>query len=350
MAWIACRRGISWLLLACLSAPAAATPASTGERVPLAVVGDSDSHSYQDRLSFPEGTAKRGGRYRWATLQWDEVLARLRGRQLDLGPWGEYGTSARVAGLGYRLGLHLRAPRKQDYRNNFAVSGQGCGGLMAGYRQVPALIALMDEDPAAWRNGIVVIRIGVNDFGLAGQLDALARDPAAPRVQALVAACVRAIGASISAIHAHHPTTRIVLVGIFDNAHWPRYLGRWHSPRQLANIERGLDAFDHALLHMAQADPRVAFFDDRAWFAARWGGRGPDGRPAYRAVTLGRLRVENREGDTPDYAVLADGHAGLAWNALWAQSLVVLLNARFHLGIAPIRNEEIAALPPPAYR
>ncbi|HWU70923.1 MAG TPA: hypothetical protein VN017_06180, partial [Pseudoxanthomonas sp.] len=190
----------------------------------------------------------------------------------------------------------------------------------------------------------------VNDFGLAGQLDALARDPAAAQAQALVAACVKAIGASVAEIRAHHPATRIVLVGIFDNAHWPRYLDRWRSPGQLANIELGLDAFDHALLRMAQADSHVAFFDDRAWFAARWGGRGPDGRPAYRAVTLGRLRVENREGDAPDNAVLADGHAGLVWNALWAQSLVVLLNARFGLGIAPIRDEEIQALLPPAYR
>ena len=98
------------LLLACLSVSTAAMSASTGERVPLAVVGDSDSHSYQDRLSFPEGTAKRGGRYRQTTLQWDEVLARLRGGQLDLGAWGEYGTCARVAGLGRPLGLLLRAP------------------------------------------------------------------------------------------------------------------------------------------------------------------------------------------------------------------------------------------------
>lgn len=348
MAGIERWRGISLLLLACPFVSAAM--ASAGVRVPLAVIGDSDSHSYQDRLSFPEGTAKRGGRYRRTTLQWDEVLARLRGRRFDLGAWGEYGTAARVAGLGHRLGLHLRAPRKQDYRNNFAVSGQGCDGLMAGYRQVPALIAQMDEDPAAWRDGVVVIRIGVNDFGMAGQLDALARDPAAPQAQEPIAACVRAIGASVAAIHARHPATRIVLVGIFDNAHWPRYLDRWRSPRQLADIERGLDAFDHALLRMAQADPRVAFFDDRAWFAARWGGRGPDGRPAYRPVTLGGLRIENREGDAPDNAVLADGHAGLVWNALWAQSLVVLLNARFGLGIVPIREEEIVALLPSAYR
>ncbi len=344
----ACRRGMRLALLAGLSALAAVALAS--ESVPLAVIGDSDSHSYQDRLSFPADTAKRGGRYRQTTLQWDEVLARLRGRQLDLGAWGEYGTSARVAGLGRWLGLGLRAPRKQDYRNNFAVSGQGCDGLMAGYRQVPALIALMDEDPAAWRNGVVVIRIGVNDFGMAEQLDALARNPAAPQAQAPIAACAQAIGASVAAIRARHPATRIVLVGIFDNAHWPRYLDRWRSPRQLANIERGLDAFDHALLRMAQADPRVAFFDDRAWFAARWGGRGPEGRSAYRRVALGGLRVGNRAGDAPDNAVLADGHAGLVWNALWAQSLVVLLNARFGLDIAPIRDEEIVALLPPAYR
>lgn len=347
MARIAFRRGIS-LLLACLSALAAVAWAS--ERVPLAVVGDSDSHSYQDRLSFPAGTAKRGGRYRQTTLQWDEVLARLRGRQLDLGAWSEYGSSARVAGLGHRLGLRLRAPRKQDYRNNFAVSGQGCDGLMTGYRQVPALIARMDEDPAAWRKGVVVIRIGVNDFGMAEQLDALARDPAAALAQAPIAACVKAIGESVAAIHARHPATRIVLVGVFDNAHWPRYLDRWRSPRQLANIERGLGVFDHALLRMAQADPRVAFFDDRAWFAARWGGRGPEGLPAYRTVALGGLRVGNRAGDAPDNAVLADGHAGLVWNALWAQSLVVLLNARFGLDIAPIRDEEIVALLPSAYR
>lgn len=345
---IACPRGVLFAL--CVGLFSLAATAMAGNRVPLAVIGDSDSHSYQDRLSFPEGTPQRGGPYRRTTLQWDEVLVRLRGDQIDLGAWGDYGTYGRVARAGAWFGMRLRSPHKQDYRNNFAVSGEGCDSLTKGIRQVPMLIALMDEDPAAWRHGVVVIRIGVNDFGRAETLDALARDPQAPEAQAIIASCVRTIGESVAAIHARHAGTRIVLVGIFNNAHWARYLDRWRSPRQLANIDSGLDTFDHALLRMAQADPRVAFFDDRAWFAARWGGRNQDGDPAYRALATGALRVVNRAGDAPDNAVLEDGHAGLVWNAMWAQSLVRLLNARFGLGIVPIRDEEILGLLPPGYR
>ena len=38
-------------------------------------------------------------------------------------------------------------------------------------------------------------------------------------------------------------------------------------------------------------------------------------------------QVRNTVGDEPRNAVIADGHAGLVWNVLWAQSLVAhLLN------------------------
>ncbi|SOD50933.1 SGNH/GDSL hydrolase family protein [Pseudoxanthomonas wuyuanensis] len=324
---------------------------------PFAVVGDSDSHSYQDRVSFPAGSPLRGGAYRDSTLQWTEVLARLRGRELDPGQWGVYGGNGLLARAYELAGGQARAPRKQDYRYNFAVSGAGCESLMGGrIRQVPRLVRLMDQAPHRWREGVVLIRIGVNSFGTADSLDRLARDPADGAVQGVIAGCIRAAKASVETIHRHHPETRIVLVGIFDNSHWTKYQDRWQSPRQLANIRQGLDAFDHALAQMAQPDPRLAFFDDRAWFAGHWGGRDAAGRPAYRSIEFGGLRVENSAGDSPDHATLADGHAGLVWNALWAQSLVDLLNAGFGMGVTPIGQDELLALlpvgpslpPPPA--
>ena len=56
-------------------------------RVPIAVLGDSDSHSFHDRKYFPHGSDHRGGKYRPITFNWPEVLMRLRGDQIDLGEW-----------------------------------------------------------------------------------------------------------------------------------------------------------------------------------------------------------------------------------------------------------------------
>ena len=90
---------------------------------------------------------------------------------------------------------------------------------------------------------------------------------------------------------------------------------------------------------------RIAFFDDRAWFAKRWGTRDAQGQPAYRPVVLASgLTVHNTIGDEPHHAVIADGHAGLVWNVLWAQSLVELLNQRLGLKITPIGDAEASRL------
>lgn len=322
-----------------------ALPAGTRESVALAVLGDSDSHSYHDREAFPPGTGERGGAYRATTFQWTEALARLRGDQLDPGRWDVHGALGVVAHATQALGLGGRSPRKEDYEYNFAVSGDGCDALLGGSsRQVPSLLSLMDEAPARWRNGVVVIRIGVNTFGTAETLDALAQDPQAPMALEKIAACVVAIRESVVALHARHPGVRIVLVGIFDNAHWAKYLHKWQSPESLENINQGLDRFDDALRAMALADSRLAFFDDRAWFHGLWGARDEKGIAAYREIKLGGMRISNSLGDAPVHSTLADGHAGTAWNALWAQSLVALLNQQFDLGIAPIRDEEVLAL------
>lgn len=315
-----------------------------GKPLSMAVLGDSDSHSYQDRVFFPEGTSDRGGAMRKYTLQWTEVLERTRGASIDQGEWGEWGTRGLIARAQRLVGLPPGRSRKQDFRYNFAISGAVCGGLMFDERaQARALVRLMDLEPQRWVNGVVVIRLGGNPLARAVTLDKFARDPHDPASSATLEMCVEDIRLAVRHIHATHPRTRVVLVGIFDNSHWGIYHDRWQSPSQLKNIASALDRYDEALRVLERTDPRVAFFDDRSWFDQRWGGRDPlTGRPAYREVAVGKaLRVKNKLGDELDSACIADGHSGTVWNALWAQTLVEFLNARFGFAIKPIGDGEL---------
>jgi hypothetical protein len=85
------------------------------------------------------------------------------------------------------------------------------------------------------------------------------------------------------------------------------------------------------------------FFDDQAWVLERWGSRDADGRSVYKTVTIGgALQVTNTAGNAPVNALMEDHHAGLAYNALWAQSMVSSLNAGFGLSITPISDAELA--------
>jgi len=321
-------------------------------RIPLGILGDSDSHSFHDSLAFAAMPEARGGRYRASTFNWPEMLHKLRSDQIDLGPWGIWGNSReRYAVIREAFGLPARLPRKQDYRYNFAVSGATCDQLMHGrYRQASRLLAVMDQEPERWRNGVVLIRIGVNSFGNAKSLERLARDPHSPEVGATIRDCTASYQQAVELIRAHHPQTRFVLVGIFDNAQWAKLIDQWQSPTPLHNIFTGLQQFDSALRDLVATDPsHLAFFDDQAWFQKLWGSRDENGKPAYTDVLIdGRFRVSNTVGDTPSNATLQDGHAGTAWNGLWAKSLVELLNDRFSLGLRPITEAEILQLIKPA--
>ena len=310
---------------------------------PIAVLGDSDSQSYHDRVWLPDRAAVRGGAFNAATLQWTEVLAKLRPKQIDLGPWGVWGSRSSAVRIMEWFGISGRAPRKEDFRYNFALGGAKTAGLMQGlWRQAPRLVALMDEDPIRWRKGIVVIRIGVNDFGHADNLDQLALNPNAPAVQAIMVECVGYIRAAVALIHERHSQTRIVLVGMGNNADSPENFEKWRSTAELANICGGLEHFNRALQDMAALDSRLTFFDDLAWTTAQWGTRDSEGLPAYRTVTIGdKIRLTNSSGDAPDNAVLADGHAGVVWNTLWAKAFVDCVATAFDLPIQPISTEEI---------
>jgi hypothetical protein len=315
--------------------------------IPLGVLGDSDSVTYHDSFNAPA----RFGRFKDTTFQWTEVLTRLRGNEIDLGERGVRGTRRSVARVMDALGLPGRHPRKDDNLFNLAFGGAGCNSLM-GYdgRQAPRLVAAMNLDPARWRRGIVVIRIGVNDLGSIEVLDALARDPADAMVRARADACLAQIGAAVALIHGAHPMTHIVLVGVLSNADDPSNLERWRSGPAYQNIRQGLRYFDQGLARLAASDKRLAFFDDSAWFEARWGARDPQGQPSYKTLLLGpqRLPVTMTAGDHPSHAVTGDLHAGVVWTTLWAQSLVGLMDSAFDAGITPISDDEVAAFLTPA--
>jgi hypothetical protein len=323
-------------------------PSAPANTIPLAVLGDSNSHSYQDRTAFPPGTRERGGALHSRTFQWTEVLARLRGDEIDLGPWVLWGRPGVVALARELIGLPAsRAPQKEDYLYNFANSGAACKNLMGErfgqrFRQAPRLVALMNQEAERWRRGVVVISIGANDWN--AWLDLQSRDPSAPELRRTIDYCTHQISVAISLIHASHPSTRILLVGLRTGADDPDNFDKYRSSFAMANIKKALAGANAELRKIALADPqRIAFLDVEAWFVQRWGERGPNGEPTYKTVTIApNLRVTNTAGDEPNNAVLNDGHAGMAANAMRAQSLVLRLREDFGLTLTPISDEEVA--------
>lgn len=310
----------------------------------LAVLGDSDSHSYGDRLWFPENSGLRGGGYRRVTLQWTEVLDRLRGAEIDQGRWERRGVSARVARLASMLGIQLRTPEKEDFEFNFAWSGAVCGNLTERlHAQSYQLLRLMDEDPLGWKEGIVQVRIGINVLGKREFLDQSAREGLSPAIQAAVTECGKAISTTVNLLRVRHPEINIVLIGILDNSDWPPFFQYWQSSTEKINITLMLDAFDAQMRMLAASDSRIAFFDDRKWFKLYWGGRNSNGMPNYKQYDIAPgITVRNLQGDSPEHGVLMDGHVGTLHNAVFVRDFIDFLNKELGAGIRPVSNDELA--------
>src|SRR5690606_28467084 len=118
------------------------------------------------------------------------------------------------------------------------------------------------------------------------------------------------------------------------------------APAPLARINAALDRFDQALRARAEADRRVLFFDERAFFAREFGGRDARGRPAYLDRPTAGIVLRHSQGDAPWHLVVADGHAGTLWNGLWAREPVARLR-RLDPSPAAISEAEVAALAAP---
>ena len=311
--------------------------------IPMAVLGDSNSHSFQDRVAFPAGTGERGGPFHARTFNWTEIVDKLRGKEIDSGPWVVWGSSGLLATGREALGLSGgRAPKKEDFLYNFANSGASCIDLTQGpRRQAPRLVAVMDREPERWKRGVVVIRMGLNDWS--SSLDLQSREPESPKLAELTARCAKQIGAAIKLIHDAHPSTRILVSGIANEADDAAQNKNWVSEAERSNIWKALDGFNAGIRKVAEGEPNTAYFDDAAWLMQRWGTRGGAPQPAFKTVTIGKsFVVTNSVGDEPHNALLADDHAGLVFNALWAQSLVERLREAFKLPLTPISDDEVA--------
>ena len=350
---------ISGLLLVAVSGLAmrylvSGTEAPPATAIPFAVLGDSDSHAYQDTIRIPLESGKRGGANRANTFQWTEILARLRGDSLYQGRWGAWGTPIKIAEFLDWLGVGGRTPRKLDFRYNFAVSSAGCDDLMTGYyRQAPRLLTEMSRASDVWKRGIVMIQIGVNTMGQSDAIARYAKSGATAEVIALIGGCVERHRQAIQLIAAAHPQTRFIVAGIFDNADLAGNVNKWTSPEEIRNISATLDLFDSGLKQLAASQPNVVFIDARDWFHSHWGSRNADGKPAYRSVNLGgAVSVTNTSGDAPYHAILADNHGGTVYNALWANRVIVTINATLNatLGtkIPLLTTAEIARLADPS--
>ncbi len=325
--------------------------AQAAPAVRLAVLGDSDSHSYQDSIWFPADSQQCGGKYHAIAFQWTEVLAQLRPQQIDQGRWDVWGARGRIAKLLHHVGLTVRTPRKQDFEYNYAWSGARCDDLLDPVDgQAHQLLADIRSQPAQWRDSVVVIRIGINDLGVREAMDRFAREGDHGRSMQLVDHCVSQIEQTTRLIASMQPQIKVMLVGIFDNAYWLANIGRWRDHGERKNIEAVLDHYDNALRALAKNDSQIGFFDDRAFFIDHFHPQLENGEEYFDSVMLGpssigeRFAIHYRQGDKPLNALLADGHAGTAYNALWAKALIDQINRDFALSLPSINQTEIIDL------
>lgn len=332
----------------CPASEHASQPPAMRDKIPIAVLGDSDSHSYHDTVLI-DPHRRGGARYRPVTYQWTEVLHELRSDQVDFGAWGVWGTGRTVARLGRLVGQRWRVPRKEDFEYNLAWSGAECADLTEGPgAQADTLVRIIERDPGLWDGGVVVVKIGINSLQTPEQLEEYAASGLNEEAARRVAACVGHISASVEAIRSTSARPGIALVGLFEEPNWVPLVDRWQTADAIANIRAVLDHFDGELERLSRSDDAAVFVDDRQWWKEHWGDRDQLGIPHYRAVSLGgATAVTNTQGDSPVNAVLADGHAGTVQNGLWARHLVGKLNAAFGLELDPPRDAEIAGLADP---
>jgi hypothetical protein len=311
----------------------------------VAVLGDSDSHAYNDRVNG----VRRGGEYYLCTYQWTDILSDLRAEDFDFGEKGIWGTRRRYAIMKEWLGLESSTPRKYDYRYNYALSGLGCSSLLTEWpEQARWAIDQIKGDQSHWDNGIVVIKIGINDLGQLHHLEEYAKTGLTPDVRQRVKACINYIATAVKRIRKASTTVHIVLYGIMDNSKFPLPSEVSFDPKQLEMIRSVLDLFDTGLRELAERDSNTVVVDDRIWVDHYWPNVGIAPNLNLTQVFLGgSIGVSNTKGDHPRNIMLQDGHAGTISNGLWSRELIHRLNDSFGYGISPLLDGEIAALADP---
>jgi hypothetical protein len=312
-------------------------------RVPVAVLGDSDSHLYRDHVNG----LQRGGDFHAVTFQWTEIWDRLRADEVDLGKLDVWGSHGRIAQIRSFLGLETKTPKKYDFRFNYAYSGEKCASLLTEYPfQTRWLLGLMDLYPQLAAELMVIIRIGVNDFGQLHHLDNWAKSGLDATARGVLDGCVENITQATRLIQQHNPSTRVVLIGIAYEYNAFGDAGEKYSKTQLENIASVLGYFDDRLNQLAARSDNIAFAYDFLWFRQRWGDRLSGG--LKQEVSLGgSVAISNSVGDHPSHLILNDNHAGTIYNGLWLQGMIRQINDQFGLGLTPLLEAEITDLADP---
>ena len=316
----------------------------TPGRVPIMVIGDSDSHSYRDSYY---GT-HRGGKYHNVTFQWTEILARIRPSEVDLGPFGFWGSHNTIYRIRKFLGLYAR-PRKQDFKYNFAVSGATCNTLppQSFLRQSYLASRLINNNPRYWNNGLVIIRIGINDFGQWRHLKKYVDGNITPQIKKPILNCIGRIKDTVSLIRTSSASVKIILLGIMDNSNWPPVMPLDDTGHR--NINKVLDIYDDGLRAIARKDTNILFVEDRKWVEQLIGYWNSKKHIGHREINLGgKTNISNSAGDNPHNIILNDEHSGTVLNGLWIRHLFHKLNDHFGTGFTPLLNSEIADLADPS--
>jgi len=299
--------------------------------LPVAVLGDSDSHSYRDSYD----SKSRGGAYHAYSYNWLELWARLSEGEIYPGQWGVWGTGYRIAHIKNMLMLKSRSPKKLDYEYDFAVSGLGCRSLLDDWPyQGKWLLNELRSNPEYWASGLVIIKIGINDIGKNSDLIKWRMTGLDQQAEILVSDCVNSILKITKAILDESPGIRVAISGVTRNYN---FMDEWDeklNKDEINNIEKVLSAFDTRLQNYADDLPTVAYIDDHFWFNRIFGSQ-ESGNLKSKIEFIDGVELINASGDEPVNMLLQDHHTGTLYNGLWIAHLVNELNKQLGMTLSP---------------
>lgn len=291
-------------------------------RVPIAVLGDSDSHSYRDKYVGP----LRGGKYHDYTFNWIELWAKLSGDEISPGRWIVTGSPYRGERVKNALGIKNRSPQKLDYEFNYALSGLRCNSLLGSWPyQGEQLINELRSNPEFWAKGLVIIRIGINDFGNRDEILRWAKIGLNDKSSEIISNCVDSITKISDSISSQSPNTKIAILGMTRGYNFADECCQNLEKPEIENIEQVLSLFDNNLKKYASNLSNIAFIDDHFWFNNIFGSQ-ELGNLKPKIDYVGSTELINSSGDHPKNMLLADHHTGTLYNGLWLIQLISELN------------------------
>lgn len=298
--------------------------------VPIAVLGDSDSHSYRDSYDNKE----RGGKHHANSYNWIELWSRLAKDEINPGQWGTWGSHYRIARIKNMLILKSRSPKKLDYEYNYAVSGLSCRSLLTEWPyQGKWLLNEIRSNTEYWNNGIVIIKIGYNDIGKASDLKQWKKSGLSAESTALVSNCIDSIITMSNSILAVSPNVKISITGV---ARTYNFMDEWDESldeKSVQNIEEVLSEFDSRLIKYTTDQSRVAYIDDHIWFNKIFGSQESNDLKS-RIEFFEGIELINASGDEPINMLLADHHTGTLYNGLWINHLINEINRQFNMTLS----------------